>query len=306
MPRVFAITTPAPTISLEPSGRGEVPFTVSNSTATPMRVRASLQPSDLLKREWLSLRGAPVRKLPAGSTEVFIVDIQVPPGTPPSRYTFCLVAADNELPDERFSEGPTVSVAVSAPAAAPARGIPWWLIAMGVVALGGGAIAAFLALSGGEPPECPVGQTLCAGECADLQADTQNRSRCGGSCGLDQSCQASVCQCSQGLALCGDACVSRQGVSHLDGTVDSSSCESRRTLPAKPSGARWDGWIRTDSQTSSPVHGSLAGRHQPFDSGAAQVLRMHRGGCNVCGREPLPTPHGGWLGACNTLRDARE
>jgi hypothetical protein len=212
MPRVFAITTPAPTISLDPSGRGEVPFTVSNTTATPMRVRASLLPSELLKREWLSLRGPTVRDLPPGSTEVFIVDIQVPSGTPPSRYTFSLVAADNDLPDERFSEGPTVSVAVSAPAAEPARGVPWWLIALGALVVGGGAIAAFFALRAEEPPppECPAGQTVCAGECVDLQNDTQNCGRCGDACGEDQSCQAGSCQCAQGLALCGDACVSLQ------------------------------------------------------------------------------------------------
>jgi hypothetical protein len=100
-------------------------FTVSNVTGIPMRARVSLLPSAGLQRAWLSLRDPLVRDMAPGSTEVFVVDLQVPPETPPGRYTFRLVAADNDVPDERFAEGPAVSVAVSAPGAAPARSFPW-------------------------------------------------------------------------------------------------------------------------------------------------------------------------------------
>ncbi|WP_224241333.1 MXAN_6577-like cysteine-rich protein [Hyalangium gracile] len=210
MPRVFAITTPAATITLEPSGRGEVSFTVSNVTDGLLRAKASLVPSSALPGEWLSLRGSVLRDMPPGSTEVFTVEIQVPAGTAPGPRTFSLVVADNDVPDERFAEGPAVSVSVSAPVAAPARGSPWWLVAVGVGVVVAGGVAAFLALRDGEPPPagCPVGQSSCAGECVDLQVDGQNCGRCGGTCGPDQRCQAGICQCTQGLALCGGACVS--------------------------------------------------------------------------------------------------
>ncbi len=206
MSREFAITTPAPTVSLDSKGRGEISFTVSNTTGQAMRARASLAPSPELKPEWLRLRGTPLRDMPPGSTEVFIVDIKVPPGTRLGAPIFRLVVADNFLPDERFSEGPAISVEMGAPAPAPARGFPWWLVVLGAVLVAGGAVAAFFALRDGEPA-CPEGQTLCAGECIDLRTDASHCGQCGTECGQDQRCEDGTCQCEEGLALCDGACV---------------------------------------------------------------------------------------------------
>ncbi|WP_164014166.1 MXAN_6577-like cysteine-rich protein [Pyxidicoccus trucidator] len=211
MPREFAITSPTPTLSLESDGRGEIAFTVSNVTDRAMHAGARLLPAPPLKPEWLSIRGKELRDMPPGATEVFTVDVHVPPGTPPGPYTFQLVVADVDLPDERFAEGPTIAVEARA-APLPAKPFPWWWLVVGGLVIVGGALALFFGLRGDGPvPEtCPAGQLACEDRCVDVQADPKHCGACGNACGEDQDCSAGQCvrgACPEGKTRCGDVCL---------------------------------------------------------------------------------------------------
>lgn len=215
MSREFAITTPSASLTLDRRGHGEAVFTVTNTTATHMRAKATVVPLDAgLKPEWVGLRGARAREMPPGSTEVFTVDVRVPPGTPPGTLTFRLVVADVALPDERFTEGPAHAVTVPPPAAPAPRGFPGWLLVLGALVVLGGAVAAFLALRGNgeEPPAptCPPGQTRCGEQCVDVRSDAAHCGACGTACEADFACREGQCVrtgCPGGQALCDGACV---------------------------------------------------------------------------------------------------
>lgn len=219
MPREFAITTTSAAVSLDAKGRGEVVFTVTNVTATHMRAKATPQLPPELQPEWVSLRGERSREMPPGSTETFILDIAVPPGTPPGTHTLRLVVADVALPDEHFAESPAVSVNVLAPAAPAPKPFPWWLVVLGAVVIIGGAVAAFLLLRDDEPPTddtqppelvCPPGQTRCGEQCVDVNTDEQHCGACDTSCEEDFECREGRCVrtgCPSDQTLCDGRCV---------------------------------------------------------------------------------------------------
>lgn len=141
MSRVFAITTDRETVQLDLEGKGEIAFTVTNSTERPLRGAAKISPQDSTKAEWLSIAGELERDYPATATQQVAVKIAVPPGTPAAKYPFRLNVSSTANPDDDYGEGPLVifeSVEVKKP-------FPWWIIAVIVaVALVGGAVAIFL------------------------------------------------------------------------------------------------------------------------------------------------------------------
>ncbi|MFP2910484.1 MXAN_6577-like cysteine-rich protein [Pyxidicoccus sp. 3LFB2] len=226
MPREFAITSPSPTLSLGPDGHGEIAFTVSNVTDRAMHAGARLLPAPPLKPEWLSVRGEPLRDMPPGATEVFTVDVHVPPGTPPGPYTFQLVVADVDLPDERFAEGPTIAVEARA-APLPVKPFPWWWLVVGGLVIVAGALALFFALRGDAPEACPAGQVACEGGCFDVQADPKHCGACGNACGPQESCQAGSCQCAEGRERCGGVCVDTRSRDEHCGRCDNACGEGQ-------------------------------------------------------------------------------
>ncbi|QSQ25662.1 hypothetical protein JY651_12330 [Pyxidicoccus parkwayensis] len=211
MPREFAITAPSPTLSMGTDGHGEVAFTVTNVSRLALRAVARFTPEAPLKPEWLSVRGADHRDMPPGATEVFTVELHVPPGTPPGSYTFRLVVSDQDQPDERFAEGPAIAVSVS-PTPLPAKKFPWWWLVVGGVVVIGGAVALFLGLRGGgaEPGSCTDGQVTCGDRCIDTRTDAQNCGACGTVCGPSEVCEAGRCECSGALERCGNLCIDTQ------------------------------------------------------------------------------------------------
>lgn len=142
MPRSFAITTSAPSLQLDGSGRGDFAFTVSNTLGRPVRVRAQLEPEGVLPRGWLALVGDAERELAPDGTESYRVKLSVPPGTDEGRYSFRLIVADVANPDEEFAIGPLVSFRVQRPSAPVSqKKLPLWavLLAAGVLLLTVGA-----------------------------------------------------------------------------------------------------------------------------------------------------------------------
>lgn len=197
MSREFAITTPSPKVSVDATGRGEVHFTVSNITAHPLRVQVRVNPSPNLPPAWVSVRGAPVLELPAGSTSVFIVEARLPPGTVPGDYFVRLTVADEALPDERYEESPSVALEVTAAAPAPAKAFPRkWLMLGALAAAAAVAAVLFLVLHKSAPPElqCQASLSRCSGKCVDTLTDEENCGSCGTQCG-ERVCMGGTCRC---------------------------------------------------------------------------------------------------------------
>jgi PASTA domain len=134
MANIFQISTANDTLKVDPNGRTEAVFTVSNHTGRPVRGLAVLRPLDNTKQEWLKLAGENERDFVAAGTQQFTVRFEPPPNTPPGKYRFRLDVVSTVNPDENFTEGPTVVAEVSAPKPPPAPSKAW-MIPVALIAL---------------------------------------------------------------------------------------------------------------------------------------------------------------------------
>jgi hypothetical protein len=161
MPRSFAITTSAPSVQLDGSGRGELTFTVSNVLGRPVRVRAVLEPEHPLPRGWLALTGEAERELAPDGTQTFAVRLVAPPDAPEGSYAFRLTVVNVDNPDEEFATGPSVGFHVLRAAPPPRKRFPLWIAALaaGVLLITGGAVVAGRLLRGDGPGEGGSGST---------------------------------------------------------------------------------------------------------------------------------------------------
>jgi hypothetical protein len=96
-------------VVLDASGRAEVAFTVTNTSARMLPARLSARPQDQAKPEWLSLIGSSVRELAPSGSEQVIVQVAVPHGSPAGSYSFRLWAVPDNDPDDDYTEGPPVA-----------------------------------------------------------------------------------------------------------------------------------------------------------------------------------------------------
>jgi hypothetical protein len=139
MARTFTITCAAGTIPLEGSARGECAFTVTNTSAAPVRAAASTVALDGRAHDWFGILGDAQRELAPGQTVQFTVSIS-PAGAPPGRYCFRLdVATVVEQGTGERCAGPEACVELTKaadPRPAPPRPFPWlWLIIAAVALL---------------------------------------------------------------------------------------------------------------------------------------------------------------------------
>lgn len=131
MPRIFAITAAKDRIELDASGRGEVVYTVTNSTARPLRGRARVVALESAKQAWFTLAGETERDFGPNATHQYTVQITAPPGTGPGSYRFRLDADSATNPTEDFDEGPAVAVQIPEPRKKQdGRSVPWWVFAL--------------------------------------------------------------------------------------------------------------------------------------------------------------------------------
>jgi hypothetical protein len=143
MSRIVDISVPAERVSLGNDGRGQMVFSVTNRTTAVQRVSADFAPSGATRKEWLSLTGEPQRELSAGGTDQFIVNAQLPPGTPAGTYPFRLrVSSANNRTSEEYEESPMVQFEM--PAVGSVKKKPWWILAAAAAVLIVVAVTAFL------------------------------------------------------------------------------------------------------------------------------------------------------------------
>lgn len=125
----FQVTTPNARINLRSDGAAEVPYSVTNVSAGARRAAFSIKASDPQTQRWYSVRGAPSLEFSPGTTQQVTVVVAPTAGAPPKDYSFSLIAALADNPDIDFTEGPTVTYAVSG----SRPPFPWWIVIIAVV-----------------------------------------------------------------------------------------------------------------------------------------------------------------------------
>jgi hypothetical protein len=153
MANPFNITAAANSLRLDSKLQAQTSFTVYNNSGRIMRGRARISPQDPATEKWLTLAGEAEKDFPIAGTQQYNVQIAVPAGSPPGSYSFRLDMVGTENPDEEFSQGPTVTFEVPAPAPAK-KPFPIWIPIVAVVALlVVGGVIAFLATRGDSQAE---------------------------------------------------------------------------------------------------------------------------------------------------------
>jgi len=134
MNRIFAITTASERVSVGGDGRGEITFTVTNSSKRPLRGQLRVRPLGSTKSEWLNIAGETERSFSPNATQQVVVNVNAPPGAPAGKYQFRLDAISVINPDDDFTEGPTIDLEVKA-TEAPKKAFPWRLVAAAAAAV---------------------------------------------------------------------------------------------------------------------------------------------------------------------------
>jgi TIR domain len=122
----FAITAAGATVRLDASGKARVSFTVANTSPLTLRGLLLVRPVQPAKPEWFSIVGESIRDFAPYAAEQIVIQLNVPPTTPPGTYSFRLDATNEAEPDEDYTEGPLVAFDVSA-SPPPAKKSPWSL-----------------------------------------------------------------------------------------------------------------------------------------------------------------------------------
>lgn len=159
MPRTFNITTTASDIlKADAKGHAEVVFTVTNTTARPVRGMGRAVALESTKKEWLQISGESDRDFSAGGTQQYVVTFDAPvataapsgPSAPAAadKYSFRLDVASGRNPDEDFTEGPVVKVEMPLPKpVTPPKPFPKWIfIPIAAVVLIGIAVGLYFLL----------------------------------------------------------------------------------------------------------------------------------------------------------------
>lgn len=137
MPSSFAITTAANSTPLDENRKGQMVFTVSNTSVRALRGRARLMPDKAAAATWFTLAGGAERDFTVNGTQQYTVQIAVPPTAAAGTYTVRLDMVGVDNPDEDFTQGPGITFEVPAPLPVK-KPFPWWIIAVivGLVIIG--------------------------------------------------------------------------------------------------------------------------------------------------------------------------
>jgi len=185
MANTFTITTTATdTLKTNDKGHAEAVFTVTNTTARPVRGMARARALDSTKQEWLQITGESERDFAPGATQQFVVTFDAPVAATPTpvsatpagaaadKYSFRLDVASARNPDEDFTESPVVRVELPLPKPVTApKPFPKWIIPIAAVVLIGIAVGLYFVLRKTDVPvPNVVGMTIDDAKTALLNA----------------------------------------------------------------------------------------------------------------------------------------
>lgn len=180
----FTVTAAGQKVQLDGTGAAQAQYTVTNTSTGELSGRLLATPQDPAKEEWFSIVGEATREFPPAAAEQALLQIKVPPGTPPATYSVRLDAVSEVNPDEDFTEGPSVSFDV----ALPPPPEPWWkrwwwvFLIIGIVVLAGIGVAVWLFTKGGDStPTTTTVPTATVPAVVNLrQDDAENQLQAGG------------------------------------------------------------------------------------------------------------------------------
>jgi hypothetical protein len=209
MARMFDITAPTDRIALKASGRGEVTFTVTNTSGRKIRAGVKAVALEGATPDWLSIIGEAERDFDTLGSHQYVVQIAVP-GAAAGRYPFRLDAYWVDDPNTGFDEGPTV-VGELVTVEGRKQAVSPWLVALVTLALlvGVGLVAWYFVRGTGGSVEPVTGREPFAidfetpqieqsGEKAAAYTDPQSgviftTESSGGRVGLVRNAEASAC-----------------------------------------------------------------------------------------------------------------
>jgi hypothetical protein len=160
MNRTFDIAAASDRVSMGEDGRGEITFTVTNTSSRPLRGQLRVRPLGSTKGEWLNIEGETERAFSPNAPQQVVVKVATPPGAPAGKYQFRIEAISVTNPDDDFTEGPTIDIEVKA-TEAPKKAVPWL-----TVAAAAGAVILIVKDGGNLTVEC-AGDQPCRVELKD-------------------------------------------------------------------------------------------------------------------------------------------
>jgi beta-lactam-binding protein with PASTA domain len=134
-PPSFTVTAAGQKVNLDPAGAAQASFTVTNTSPEGRKGRLLTRPRGPAKPEWLSVVGESTREFAPNAADQVVVQLNVPPGSPPGSYSFHLDAVSEDDPDEDFTEGPSVAFEVVRPPKPEKKKFPWWILIVAAVVL---------------------------------------------------------------------------------------------------------------------------------------------------------------------------
>ncbi|WP_347329663.1 hypothetical protein [Marinimicrobium locisalis] len=135
MPNFYEISSSHDSLTLK-DGKGAASFSVRYVGERQVEARASAEPMENAKEQWLKVESPDQVSMEPGQTQTFKVGVEVPPGTPPGRYGLRLDVVSVDNTDEEYDRGPLVTFEVSESKPAPASGgFPWWAVIVAAVVL---------------------------------------------------------------------------------------------------------------------------------------------------------------------------
>lgn len=176
----FTVTAAGQSVNLDAAGAARASFTVTNTSEQMLKGRLLPRPYDPAKPEWFSIVGESVRDFGPSAAEQVVVQLNVPPASPPGSYSFRLDAVSAVDPDEDFTESPSVTFEVAAPPPPPPpkKKFPWWIIAViaaVVLAIVIGVVAFLLLRDDDQPRADPTAQLV--GNWPNVNPNTQSTTR---------------------------------------------------------------------------------------------------------------------------------
>jgi hypothetical protein len=145
---LFAITAKPPTLRVAAGESGSIVFTVSYIGSLPTGTSALLAHAKIASEDqktaallaqakpagWISIDGEEDRRFTPNSTELYTVKAEPPVDTTPGDYPIRLDMVGDESPDDQYTRGPVIAIAVTDGPGPPPR--KWWLwIVIAAVAL---------------------------------------------------------------------------------------------------------------------------------------------------------------------------
>lgn len=156
MTTAWTVTAGSPRVALDPGGRAQVTFTVTNGASTDDRAVFDVTPGENTDRAWFTV-DEPQRPVPHGGSVPFLVTITVPATAAPGDHWLAgRVYSADSAPEESSAVSNRVAFEVAPAVAPPPRRIPWLWVA--VAALVVAVIVAVVLVTRPSPP--PVAQTV--------------------------------------------------------------------------------------------------------------------------------------------------